>query len=56
MALLDHVDGSRRALTMVQAEPFNAEAPPDALTTDVTPTHLRYVRIASMLDGALRRP
>ena len=44
MALLDDVDESRRALTMVQAEPFNAEAPPDALTTDITPTHLHYVR------------
>jgi DMSO/TMAO reductase YedYZ molybdopterin-dependent catalytic subunit len=44
MALTDDVTASRAALTMVQAEPFNAEAPPEALTTHITPTHLHYVR------------
>src|SRR3954452_1716620 len=44
MALTEDVDRARAALTMVQAEPFNAEAPPEALTTDITPTNLHYVR------------
>jgi DMSO/TMAO reductase YedYZ molybdopterin-dependent catalytic subunit len=56
MPLTDDVHASRTALTMVQAEPFNAEAPPEALTTDVTPTHLHYVRSNFALpehDGVL---
>src|SRR3954471_19306344 len=56
MALMDDVARSREALTMVQAEPFNAEAPPHALTTDITPTHLHYVRSNFALpdhDGTL---
>jgi DMSO/TMAO reductase YedYZ molybdopterin-dependent catalytic subunit len=32
------------ALTVVQREPFNAEAPPEALAADITPTDLHYVR------------
>src|SRR4051794_750320 len=41
---------------MVQAAPFNAEAPPDALTPEVTPTQLHYVRSNFALpehDGVL---
>ena len=44
MAVADDLAQARAALTMVQAEPFNAEAPPDALAAAVTPTHLHYVR------------
>jgi DMSO/TMAO reductase YedYZ molybdopterin-dependent catalytic subunit len=29
---------------MIQPEPFNAEAPPEALAGDITPTELHYVR------------
>jgi DMSO/TMAO reductase YedYZ molybdopterin-dependent catalytic subunit len=56
MALTDDIAQSRQALTMVQAEPFNAEAPPEALTTDITPTPLHYVRSNFALpehDGVL---
>jgi DMSO/TMAO reductase YedYZ molybdopterin-dependent catalytic subunit len=51
MALMDDVDQSRRALIMVQAEPFNAEAPREGLATDITPTHLHYVRSNFALPG-----
>jgi DMSO/TMAO reductase YedYZ molybdopterin-dependent catalytic subunit len=44
MALADNLEQARAALTMIQPEPFNAEAPPEALVGDVTPTHLHYVR------------
>ena len=29
---------------MIHGQPFNAEAPPEALETDITPTELHYVR------------
>jgi DMSO/TMAO reductase YedYZ molybdopterin-dependent catalytic subunit len=54
--LTSDVTDSRAALTMVQAEPFNAEAPPEALETDITPTGLHYVRSNFALpehDGVL---
>jgi len=35
---------ARAALTMIQPEPFNAEAPPEALHGEVTPTGMHYVR------------
>ncbi len=35
---------ARSALTMISPAPFNAEAPPGALTGAVTPTPLHYVR------------
>jgi DMSO/TMAO reductase YedYZ molybdopterin-dependent catalytic subunit len=44
MALADELARERMALTMIHAQPFNAEAPPEALQTDVTPTELHYVR------------
>ena len=56
MALIDDIEAARVDLTMVQAEPFNAEAPPEALTTDITPTRLHYVRSNFALpehDGVL---
>ena len=44
MAVADDLERQRAALTMIHAEPFNAEAPPEALETDITPTELHYVR------------
>ena len=44
MALADNLERERAALTMIHAQPFNAEAPPEALETDITPTALHYVR------------
>jgi DMSO/TMAO reductase YedYZ molybdopterin-dependent catalytic subunit len=44
MALANDLERERAALTMIHAQPFNAEAPPEALETDVTPTELHYVR------------
>src|SRR3954453_733151 len=35
---------ARAALTMIPQEPFNAEAAPEALRGDTTPTELHYVR------------
>ncbi len=42
---------------MIQPEPFNAEAPPEALAGDITPTRLHYVRSNFALpdhDGTLQ--
>ncbi len=44
MAVADDLERQRAALTMIHAEPFNAEAPPRALEGDITPTPLHYVR------------
>jgi DMSO/TMAO reductase YedYZ molybdopterin-dependent catalytic subunit len=44
MALTDNLEQARAKLTMIQPEPFNAEAPPEALLADITPTGLHYVR------------
>ena len=44
MILADDLDRSRAALTMIHGEPFNAEAPPEALEGDITPTEFHYVR------------
>ena len=44
MTLADNLEKAREALTMIQPEPFNAEAPPEALAGDITPTGLHYVR------------
>jgi DMSO/TMAO reductase YedYZ molybdopterin-dependent catalytic subunit len=44
MTIADDVQEARAALTMIQPEPFNAEAPPEALHGEVTPTALHYVR------------
>ncbi len=51
------LDAERAKLVMIQPEPFNAEAPPEALHGDVTPTDLHYVRSNFALpdhDGTLR--
>lgn len=44
MAHAENLERERAALTMIQPEPFNAEAPPEALRQDLTPTRLHYVR------------
>jgi hypothetical protein len=44
MTLADDLQQTRAALTMIHGEPFNAEAPPEALIGDITPTDLHYVR------------
>src|SRR3569833_2460530 len=44
MAVLDDVERQRAALQMINPAPFNAEAPPEALAGEITPTELHYVR------------
>ena len=44
MTVADELEASRAALVMINPAPYNAEAPPDALVGDVTPTNLHYVR------------
>ncbi len=44
MAVGDDLEQQRSALTMIHATPFNAEAPPEGLDGDITPTALHYVR------------
>jgi hypothetical protein len=56
MTIADDLAEARAALTMIQLEPFNAKAPPEALAGDVTPTGLHYVRSSFALpahDGTL---
>jgi DMSO/TMAO reductase YedYZ molybdopterin-dependent catalytic subunit len=44
MAVADNLEQARAALLMINPAPFNAEAPPEALTGEITPTELHYVR------------
>src|SRR5215203_1666408 len=44
MAVADELERSRAALLMINPAPFNAEAPPEALDSEVTPVELHYVR------------
>jgi DMSO/TMAO reductase YedYZ molybdopterin-dependent catalytic subunit len=44
MTLADDLAQARSALTMIHDEPFNAEASPEGLKGDITPTELHYVR------------
>jgi DMSO/TMAO reductase YedYZ molybdopterin-dependent catalytic subunit len=44
MTVADDLEVARAALVMINPAPYNAEAPPAALTGDVTPTELHYVR------------
>src|SRR5829696_265011 len=56
MTVADDLDSARAALQMINPAPYNAEAPPEALTGDVTPTALHYVRSNFALpahDGTL---
>ena len=63
MAIADDLDQERAALVVVKPEPFNAEAPPEALRDAITPTALHFVRSNFALpvhdgrleiDGAVR--
>jgi len=56
MAVADELDGARAALQMINPAPYNAEAPPEALAGEITPTELHYVRSNFALpahDGTL---
>jgi DMSO/TMAO reductase YedYZ molybdopterin-dependent catalytic subunit len=56
MAVRENLEDARAGLTMIQPEPFNAEAPREGLREDVTPTALHYVRSNFVLpihDGIL---
>ena len=44
MAVTDELARARAALQMINPAPFNAEAPPEALDGEITPTELHYVR------------
>src|SRR4051812_7473676 len=44
MVMADRLEQARAALFMINPAPYNAEAPPEALTGDTTPTELHYVR------------
>src|SRR5881398_1186402 len=44
MAVADDLGQAPSALTMINQDPFNAEAPPEALRGEITPTELHYVR------------
>ena len=44
MAETDELEQSRAALRMINPAPYNAEAPPEALLGDITPTDFHYVR------------
>src|SRR5215203_5398675 len=44
MAVSDDLDRARAELRMISPAPFNAEAPPEALAEEITPTGQHYVR------------
>src|SRR3954471_749343 len=44
MAVTDDLEAARAELRMINPAPYNAEAPPDALKTEITPTAQHYVR------------
>src|SRR3954454_1822525 len=44
MALADDLQVARARLQMINPAPYNAEAPPEALAGEITPTDLHYVR------------
>src|SRR5215212_10722867 len=44
MAVTGDLEHVRSALRMIAQKPFNAEAPPEALRGEITPTELHYVR------------
>lgn len=44
MPLADNLEQARSSLRMIAPQPFNAEAPPEALREEITPTALHYVR------------
>src|SRR5216117_4144477 len=44
MVVAGDLEHARSGLRMIAQEPFNAEAPPEALRGEITPTALHYVR------------
>src|SRR3954449_9686934 len=44
MAVADKLEQARAALQMINPAPYNAEAPPEALTGEITAAELHYVR------------
>ena len=44
MTAVDDLERARAALQMINPAPFNAEAPPEALAGEITPTEFHYVR------------
>jgi DMSO/TMAO reductase YedYZ molybdopterin-dependent catalytic subunit len=44
MAVVDDSRQARAVLRMINPAPFNAEAPPEALDDEITPTEMHYVR------------
>src|SRR3954454_13424545 len=44
MAIADDLEAARARLQMINPAPYNAEAPPEALAGEITPTRLHYVR------------
>jgi DMSO/TMAO reductase YedYZ molybdopterin-dependent catalytic subunit len=56
MSGIDDLEQARAALVLINDQPYNAEAPPDALSDDITPTEHHYVRSNFALpahDGTL---
>ena len=56
MTVSNDLESARAALEMINPAPYNAEAPPEALVGDITPTALHYVRSNFALpthDGTL---
>jgi DMSO/TMAO reductase YedYZ molybdopterin-dependent catalytic subunit len=56
MEVTDDLRAARAALQMINPAPYNAEAPPAALATEITPTEFHYVRSNFALpahDGTL---
>src|SRR5215211_6057902 len=44
MTVAKDLERARAALLMIHPAPFNAEAPPEALAGEITPTELHYIR------------
>src|SRR3954470_11973494 len=44
MEVSNDLHAARAALQMINPAPYNAEAPPEALAAEITPTELHYVR------------
>jgi DMSO/TMAO reductase YedYZ molybdopterin-dependent catalytic subunit len=44
MTVATELESARAALEMINPAPYNAEAPPEAMVGDITPTELHYVR------------
>jgi DMSO/TMAO reductase YedYZ molybdopterin-dependent catalytic subunit len=56
MTVAGDLESERSALQMINPAPYNAEAPPEALVGEITPTELHYVRSNFALpthDGTL---